>query len=587
MYKHLKLEVDADGVALLTLDLADRPMNVFTPGFTVDLRAAVAQIAQRADIRGAVITSGKANGFLAGADLKDFAGLYAQGLTAAQGAQQAAPGALALRELELCGKPVAAAINGLALGGGYELCLACHHRVLLDDSRAFVGLPEVTVGLLPGGGGTQRLPRLLGIASALPLLLSGRRVAPAEALMLGLVDAVAPASGLLPAARRWVLGHPGTQQPWDLKGYRLPGGAGPMASHAAESFGLTLARLRAETQDNYPAPQAILSAVYEGTQLPFERGLHIEAQYFGQLLANPVSRNLMRTLFVNRGAAGKRARGAVTLPRADVARLGLIGTGPHADALAEAAAAARIEIVRAAAGAMPPMPCDLVADADLGDKPPGDVVGLRLHTLRPDAPLMEIVAGVRTAPIVLARALDLAQQLRATPIVVRGGLGAYTAHLARAYAQESRAMCEEGVLPALVNNAARRAGYAAGPLDGARPTPVATAQPAAQPGVEALQQRLLCIQALTAVQCMEAGMLSDPADADLGGVLGCGFPAWTGGPLSYIETVGVSTFVARCDRLAERHGGRFRPPAGLRQRALNGEGLYPGPAPKRTADLPN
>ncbi|PIF75082.1 enoyl-CoA hydratase/carnithine racemase [Variovorax sp. 54] len=465
MHSNIRFEVDADGVALLTLDVPDRPMNVFTPGFTADLRAAVAQIAQRADVRGAVITSGKASGFMAGADLKDLVGFHAKGGSAADAAEAIAPGGRVLRELERCGKPVAVAINGVALGGGFELALACHHRVLLDEPRAVVGLPEVTVGLLPVGGGTQRLPRLIGIARALPLLLSGQHVAPAEALALGMVDALAPADQLVQVARRWVLDHPDAgQQPWDVKGFKVPGGAGALAPHAGASFGATLAQVRRDTHDNLPAPLAILSAVYEGTQLPMDAGLAVEAQCFGPLLAGPVARNLMRTLFVNRGAALRRK---------------------------------------------------------------GDLSAVN---------------------------------------------AAYVERLRQLYRSEGQALLSEGVSPALIANAARQAGLAESPLTAEA---TATHAAASQPDARAVGERLLSLLALEAARCLEEGVLKQPVEADLGAVLALGYPDWTGGTLSYIETVGLAAFVARCDALSERHGERFKPTAALRERAQSNRFFYP------------
>jgi 3-hydroxyacyl-CoA dehydrogenase / enoyl-CoA hydratase / 3-hydroxybutyryl-CoA epimerase len=284
MYENLTFERGANGVALITLRVAGRETNEFSAGLAADLHGAVAELAARDDVVGAVITSGRANGFMAGARVSDLLGAGTAGLTAARVAALVAPVNRTLRQLESCGKPVAAAINGSAWGGGFELCLACHYRVLADDAE--LALPEVHAGVIPGGGGTQRLPRLIGIEAALPLLLSGRSVPAAEALRLGLVNAVLPADAVVEAARRWVMTHEHAQQPWDVKGYRVPGGAGALAPHAAASFGLGVARVRRDARG--PAPMALLSAVYEGTQLPFDKGLAIEAKYFGLLVADLV-----------------------------------------------------------------------------------------------------------------------------------------------------------------------------------------------------------------------------------------------------------------------------------------------------------
>lgn len=718
MAQHIRFEVDGDGVAILTLDLADRKVNVFTPAFTQELVEAVDRLASDPSIVGAVITSGKATGFLAGADLMEFVHVHDQGLTAREAAERVAPAAAALRRLERCGKPVAAAINGLALGGGFELCLACHHRVLLDDPKAVVGLPEVTVGLLPGGGGTQRLPRLVGIAKALPLLLEGRHVAGAEALRLGLVDALVERDALLPAARSWVLAHPGFQQPWDVKGFSVPGGAGAMAPHATQSFSLGLARLRRDTHDNYPAPLAILSAVYEGTQLPIDRGLKIESGYFGQLLAGPVARNLMRTMFINKGAARKLVRRPDGVARQPVKQLGVLGAGMMGSGIANVAATAGLSVVlvdmtqaaaeagkaRVAAvfardvkagrcsqadgdarlarivatqdyGAL--RGCDFVVEAvfedravkaqayghaaeGLGPLPAGFVMASNtstlpvsgLATLWPDPvefiglhffspvermSVVEVIVGQRTSAHALARSLDLVAQLGKLPIVVNDSPGFYTSRIFCAYIDEGMAMLAEGIAPALIENAGRQAGFATGPLavtdevsldlqqrviaqaiaDGlpkqflrehAQPVVEAMAargrlgrksgggfhdfvpgqpkrlwpglsglfpQAPAQPDVSEVKNRLLYSEALETARCVEEGVVPAAADADLGSVFALGYPAWTGGTLSFIDTVGIAAFVAQCDRLADRHGERFRPSPWLRNRAAEGLTFHP------------
>ena len=183
----LKFELGADGIALLSIDVPGRPMNVLTPELLAELAQAVERIAGDAAIKGAILTSGKPGAFVAGADLKDLVTAFDRGIDAVEASKASTEISALFRRLETSGKPYAAAINGLALGGGLELCLACHYRVLADDAKTVIGLPEVQVGLLPGAGGTQRLPRLIGIPNALPLLLQGKQVKPAEALKLGIV----------------------------------------------------------------------------------------------------------------------------------------------------------------------------------------------------------------------------------------------------------------------------------------------------------------------------------------------------------------------------------------------------------------
>ena len=287
----LTLTVDRDGVALIELFAGH-----FTGPLAVALDAAVDQVLTDSAIAGAVITGAAPDGFLLGARIDELLAGADAGLDASTIAALVAPVNRTLRRLETGGKPVAAAIGGDALGAGFELCLACHHRVLADDEAVQVGLPEVRAGLIPGGGGTQRLPRLVGIERALPLLTEGRALNPHAAFLLGLVDALRPRDDVVATARRWVLSQGPTEQPWDTKGYALPGGAGALAPHASASFGLGLARVRRDTGDREPAPLAVLAAVYEGTQLPMDRALALEAKFFGRLVADPVARDRMRAL---------------------------------------------------------------------------------------------------------------------------------------------------------------------------------------------------------------------------------------------------------------------------------------------------
>ena len=305
--KTMTFEVGGDGVAMISIDVPGRPMNVITPEFTADLTEAVEAVAGDETIRGAIITSAKPGSFIAGADLKDLVTAFDKGMTEAEAAEFAGELSRLFRRLETCGKPFVAAMNGLALGGGLELCLACHHRVLSNHPKAIVGLPEVSVGLLPGAGGTQRLPRLIGIPKALPLLLQGKQIKPDAALAAGIVDAVGAPESLVDMARAWLMDAPTAEQPWDKKGFQVPGGAGPLAPHALETFSAGNALVSGMTQGNYPAPPAIMSCVYEGTQVSIDKGLGIEVKYFGKLLAGSVARNMIRTLFINKGAADKLA----------------------------------------------------------------------------------------------------------------------------------------------------------------------------------------------------------------------------------------------------------------------------------------
>ncbi|MEY2776185.1 MAG: hypothetical protein RLY30_283, partial [Pseudomonadota bacterium] len=249
-----------------------------------------------------------------------------------------------IREIELLRKPVVALIDGAAMGGGFELCLGCHRRIMSDNPRATVGLPEVQVGLLPGGGGTQRLIRMLGITTALPWLLEGKSAGPEAALKAGLVDEVVSADELIPAATRWILSKPTVTKPWDEKGYRIPGG-GPTDPRVAPAFVVGNAMILASTHGNIPAPLAIQSCVFEGAQLPFDRALRVEVKYLLDVSLNsPVSKSMIRTLFLSKTRAERGASRPTQPETTEVQRLGLVGAGMMGAGIAKAAARRGISV---------------------------------------------------------------------------------------------------------------------------------------------------------------------------------------------------------------------------------------------------
>ncbi|HEX6704670.1 MAG TPA: enoyl-CoA hydratase-related protein [Albitalea sp.] len=308
------LAVDADGIALITLDDPARSANVTSPQLTAELLAAIDRVAADPSIRGAVIASGKPGRFVAGGDIQDFVQAHERGMTEAEAFEISHSWNRELRRIERSGKPFAAAINGAALGGGFELALMCQHRVLVDDPKAVVGLVEVSLGLLPAGGGSQRLPRLVGIDAALRLMLDARRLAPCEALAAGLVDAVVPAERLIEQARAWVRDHPGAQQPWDARA-----GAAPDLERIEALRERWQREVDRRFGAHYPAPHALLSAVFDGACRPLDEALRTESLCFAPLLPGVVARNLMRTGFVYRQQADKRARQAMARCAPDAA----------------------------------------------------------------------------------------------------------------------------------------------------------------------------------------------------------------------------------------------------------------------------
>ena len=347
MTSSIAYAVDGDGITTLTIDQPGKSMNVIGQDFVDEFEAAIERAAADASVKALIVTSGKSS-FVAGADLIDMAGLIVQARTAPPAEALKATSRLTqvLRRLETCGKPVACAINGAALGGGFEIALACHYRVSADSEQIKIGLPEVQVGLLPGGGGTQRVPRLIGIMPALPLLLEGRHMSPQQAKGNGLIHEVVPAGELLTAAKRWLNSlQAKAVQPWDEKSFKVPGGAGGMNPNAARTFMAANAMTRDKTFGNYPAAQAILSAVYEGTQVPMDLGLKIEAKYFLSLIRGNVAPNMIRTLFVNKGKADKLARRPQGVPKAKFKKIGILGAGMMGAAIAYVAASNGIEVV--------------------------------------------------------------------------------------------------------------------------------------------------------------------------------------------------------------------------------------------------
>jgi 3-hydroxyacyl-CoA dehydrogenase/enoyl-CoA hydratase/3-hydroxybutyryl-CoA epimerase len=708
--QHLTFSIDADGIATLLLNVPDAPLNPLSDALVAGFERVLDEVGARAEVRGLIIGSAKA-AFAAGWNLKELVAL----LESVQGPKELharTPGmSRVLRRLETCGKPVAAAINGLALGGGLEIALACHYRVLADHDAAKVGLPEVLVGLLPGAGGTQRLPRLIGVEPALRLMLDGKSAAPAEALQLGIVHELAPAAEVLARARRWLLTGPEAVQPWDRKGGgAVPGGRSLLDPGVGTTFMLAVPAVTRSTLRNYPAPAAILASVYEGLQLPIDRGLAIERRKFALLAAGPEARNLIRTMFVNKGKADKLARRPTGVPQRPVQKLAVLGAGMMGAGLAHVAARAGIQVGvldtnqalaerarehaqrtmerdlkagRIAAAQIPEVLARITPTTDYATLAGSDfvieavfedravkaaatrqaeavvapdavfatntstlpVTGLASASVRPQnfigmhffspverMPLVEIIRSKTTDDTTLALTLDLAKRLGKTPIVVYDSRGFFTSRVFGTYCYEGQMLLQDGVQPALIENGGRFAGMPVGPLavmdevslelqykvvqqaridlgaefrepvswavlrkfvedlrrvgrkggagfyeypeNGRKYLWPGLAQhypvSAAQPPLEQVKQRLLYIQALEAARCLEEGVLTNPADGDLGSILGWGFPSYTGGVLSLIDTVGAALFVDQCRRLAERYGPRFEPCDSLKDMARRG-----------------
>jgi 3-hydroxyacyl-CoA dehydrogenase/enoyl-CoA hydratase/3-hydroxybutyryl-CoA epimerase len=726
--QNIRSEADADGIVTLIWDMPDRSMNVLSGASIAEFAAAIDKAVADPAVKGVVVTSGKP-AFIAGADLSMLEAQTA-GAAKVKDKTEIAKGIfdgimslnLMLRKIEKAGKPFVAAINGTALGGGLEVCLACHHRVVADDPRIQLGLPEAKVGVMPGAGGTQRLPRLMGTMAALPLMLEGRSLSPQDALRANMVHKVVPAAALIDEAKSYIKSGGKAVQPWDEKGFKLPGG-GPHSLGGSQIFVGGNAMLHARSFGNYPAQKAIIAAVYEGVQVPIDAALRIEARYMTTVMMDPVARNMMRSLFINMQRANKLASRPQGFAASKLDKIGILGAGMMGAGIAHVSAAAGLDVVlidrsredaekgkaysaklldkQVERGKMtkekreallaritPTTDYSLLNDADLvieavfedrgikadvtrqaeavmpdhavfasntstlpitglaeASKDAGKFIGLHFFSPVDKMQLVEIIRGKATNDAALAVAMDYVQRIKKTPIVVNDSRGFYTSRVFGTYTREGMAMLAEGVTPALIENAGKMTGmpmaplalcdevaldliykvgkqtqkdlgdtYRRGPLDGLIEKLVVelgrlgkkagkgfyeypadgkkrlwpgladlVPRAADQPEAEELRTRFLYIQALETARCYEERVVTDPADADIGAILGWGFAPWTGGPLSFIDTIGAAAFVKECDRLAQKYGERFTPTALLRRMAEAGESFYGSKATDKAA----
>ena len=623
-----------------------------------------------------------------------------------------------------------AAINGAALGGGFEICLATNHRIVVDDSSVSLGLPESTLGLLPGGGGVTRIVRLMGLqAGLMEVLLTGTQFKPAAALEKGLVDELVPTrEDLIPAAKAWIKANPdAVQNPWDAPGYKMPGGT-PKSPAMAGFLPAFPALLRKQTKGAlYPAARAILSAAVEGAQVDFDTASRIESRYLTSLIVNQGSKNMIQAFFFDLQAINSGSLRPQGVPPYKAVKVGVLGAGMMGAGIAYSCARAGMEVVlkdvstesaekgkayseklldkavsrgrsteekkaellgRITATGDPAdlAGCDLVIEAVFEDPSlkakvfaeiapyvnadallcsntstlpitelatgvdrPKDFIGLHFFSPVDKMPLVEIIRGEETSDEALAKAYDVVQQIRKTPIVVNDSRGFYTSRVIGTMVNEGLAMLAEGVHPVSLERAATQDGYPVGTLqlsdelnmelmakigkaskeaverDGGTYTPhpgeavvakmIEIGRPSRLKGagfyeydeagkrqslwsglaetfpVAATQipfadvkDRLLFVEALETAKCFEEGVLTSAAAANIGSIMGIGFPPMTGGAAQFMTgyegadgTIGLAAFVARADELAASYGDRFVATAYLRDLATSG-GAFPADA---------
>lgn len=339
----IRYDLGSDQILTLTIDMPGQSANTMNKAFREALDDTVSKVqGDLENIRGIIVTSGKKT-FFAGGDLNE---IFKVTRDDAQLFEDMVNGMKAqMRALETCGKPVVAAINGAALGGGFEIALACHHRIVLNNNSIQLGLPEVSLGLLPGGGGTQRLPRMIGLEAAFPLLMEGKKLRPAAALKAGIIDELADSpEDMMAKARAFIDANPKCQQPWDKKGYKMPGGA-PHHPAMAQKLAIAPAMLKQKTKGCYPAPERIMAAAVEGAQVDFDNGSLIETRYFTELVIGQVAKNMTGTFWFQLNdinAGGSRPSG---VEKETFKKVGVLGAGMMGAGIAYATANRGMEVV--------------------------------------------------------------------------------------------------------------------------------------------------------------------------------------------------------------------------------------------------
>ncbi len=703
---------DSDNIVTVTMDM-NGPVNAMNDEYFTLMAETVDRLeAERDSIAGVIITSAKST-FFAGGDIKGM-------LTIQPGDDEVAMFETnlkikdQLRRIEKLGKPVVAAINGAALGGGYEICLACHYRVALDSKAVQVGLPEVSLGLLPGGGGVVRLVSKFGVERAIMPLLEGTRFNAQKALANGFVDELASdVDDMMAKAKVWIGANPTAQNPWDVKGFKIPGGDLRKPAIAQMIQGAN-PMIFQKSKGLVPAPIKILDVIAGTLKMDFDTAQLVETRTFISLLTEPSAKNLM-TFFLQMNQVNGGGSRPKSVPKTKVKKVGILGAGMMGQGIAYVSAMAGIEVVlkdisqdaadkgkaytdkllskRVAKGRMTEEQklstlnlitpsaeaealrgCDLIIEAvfenvELKHKitkelepmlaedgvwgsntstlpitllaepslKPENFIGIHFFSPVDRMPLVEIIVGDKTSDETLARAFDYSQQIKKTPIVVNDSRGFFTSRVFATYIDEGALLLEEGVDPVVIENIGKAIGMPVGPLAVQDEVSQQLAVKATDTNRELdkrngdnyaadtaayrlaskmlnefgrggrahgggyyeypadgekflwpeiynwhynkavslpnddIKDRLLFRQIVESLRCYQEGVMNNVADANIGSIMGIGFPPYTGGVLQYVNTYGLKKFATRLAVLAEKYGERFEPPQVLLDKAEKGE----------------
>ena len=711
----IQYQKDQDNIVTLTLDSTGQSANTMNAEFRTSLSEVAAKLKAESQtpegLAGVIITSAKKT-FFAGGDLDELIQAPRSETTAFF--QMIECLKADMRSIETLGKPVVAALNGTALGGGWEIALATHRRIALNDPKTKFGLPEVTLGLLPGGGGIVRMVRLLGLQNAFPFLMEGKQFDVKKAVSLGLVhDTADTMEEVISKAREWIKANPKSQQPFDVKGYKIPGGD-PRTPAVAQVLAIAPAMLRDKTKGCYPAPEAIMSAAAEGAQVDVDTALRIESRYFTDLATGQVAKNMIGTFWFQLNAIKAGHSRPEGVPQWQASKVGILGAGMMGSGIAYSSAKVGIDVVlkdisieaaekgksystklldkqmsrgrmtaekkdallnriTATADYADLAGCDLIIEAVFEDRKlkaqvtqdaeaqlaadgimssntstlpitglaqasrdSTKFIGLHFFSPVDKMPLVEIIKGANTSAETLARAFDYVLQIGKTPIVVNDSRGFFTSRVFGTFVQEGLRMLAEGVHPARIDMAALKAGMPVGPLavhdevsltltehvakqtradlqaEGkdlpwtavddivqamihthGRKGKAAGAgfydyptdggkkhlwsglsvwhKPEVQIAEQELIERILFVQALDTVRCMQEGVLESVQDANIGSIFGIGFAPWTGGAIQYLNQYGLDKAIARAGELEAKYGERFAAPQLLKDKAAKGE----------------